>query len=112
VRDCVFCRIAQGEAPASIVYQDEGVVAFRDRNPQAPVHVLVIPREHYASLMELPEDGKLLERLLLAIKEVARATGIQGGFRSVVNCGARGGQTVGHLHIHVLGGRFMRWPPG
>ncbi len=112
MKECVFCRIARGESPARVVYEDETVVAFHDRNPKAPVHVLVVPRKHYTNLLELTEDGSLLEGLLRAVKGVARDTGIETGFRCVINTGPKAGQTVGHLHIHVMGGRFMSWPPG
>ena len=112
MRQCVFCRIVLGELPAEIVYEGDNVMAFHDRYPQASTHVLVVPKEHYRNIMELPEDGRLLEELLRAVKEVARATGIERGFRTVVNCGSRGGQTVEHLHFHLLGGRFMRRLPG
>lgn len=112
--DCLFCRIAAGEIPASLVHQDEHVVAFRDINPQAPVHVLVIPREHVASLDAVGDgDGGLLGRLFLAARDVARSQGLAGdGYRAVLNVGADGGQTVHHVHVHVLGGRALSWPPG
>jgi histidine triad (HIT) family protein len=112
--DCLFCRIVAGEIPADIVRQDERIVAFRDIGPQAPVHVLVVPREHVASL-EATGDGQadLLGALLGAARDVARQEGIaEDGYRTVLNVGADGGQTVHHLHVHVLGGRSMRWPPG
>lgn len=112
--DCIFCRIAAGEIPANIVYQDEDVLAFRDLNPQAPVHVLIIPRRHIATLNDVaPEDVQLLGRLLLAAKMVAEQEGLaEAGYRTVVNCNADGGQTVFHVHVHLLGGRSMNWPPG
>ncbi|MDX9767534.1 MAG: histidine triad nucleotide-binding protein [Ectothiorhodospiraceae bacterium] len=112
--DCIFCRIAAGEIPANIVYQDEDVLAFRDLNPQAPVHVLIIPRRHIATLNDIvPEDVQLLGRLLLAAKMVAEQEGLaEAGYRTVVNCNADGGQTVFHVHVHLLGGRSMNWPPG
>lgn len=112
--DCIFCRIASGDIPATVVHRDEHVVAFRDLHPQAPVHVLVIPREHVASL-DAAADGHsaLLGRLFLAARDVARAEGIaEDGYRTVLNVGADGGQTVHHLHVHVLGGRSLGWPPG
>lgn len=112
--DCIFCRIASGEIPAAVVHRDEHVVAFRDLHPQAPVHVLVIPREHVASLdAATDEHGALLGRLYLAARDVARAEGIaEDGYRTVLNVGADGGQTVHHVHVHVLGGRSLGWPPG
>ncbi|MGC8633108.1 MAG: histidine triad nucleotide-binding protein [Candidatus Limnocylindrales bacterium] len=112
--DCPFCRIAAGEAPARVVYADDQVMAFRDIAPRAPIHVLVIPRRHLASLMDLQdEDTPLLGRLVAAIQEVARREGIaESGFRVVSNNGHDGGQTVDHLHFHVFGRRFMTWPPG
>jgi len=110
---CVFCQVASGEKPASIVYEDELCVAFDDIHPRAPVHVLVVPRKHIASLNQGTEDEALLGRLLRAAADVARKKGIDGsGFRVVVNTNGEGGQTVFHLHLHVLGGRFMKWPPG
>ena len=110
--DCLFCRIASGEIPASIVAEDEHSVAFRDINPQAPTHVLVIPRTHVATLDDVTDPG-LLGRLLLFAAEVARREGIvTPGYRTVVNTNTGAGQTVFHLHVHVLGGRQMRWPPG
>jgi histidine triad (HIT) family protein len=112
--DCPFCRIAAGEAPARVVYADDQVMAFRDIAPRAPIHVLVIPRRHLVSLMDLQEeDTPLVGRLVSAIQEVARREGIAAsGFRVVSNNGHDGGQTVDHLHFHVFGRRFMTWPPG
>ncbi len=110
---CIFCRLAAGEVPAQVVHSDERAVAFRDINPQAPVHVLVIPREHVASLAEVEEEhADLLGHLLLVASRVARGEGLVDGYRLVVNCGRHGGQTVEHLHLHVLGGRGLGWPPG
>jgi histidine triad (HIT) family protein len=111
---CIFCRIVDGSVPSDRVLETEEVVAFRDLAPQAPVHVLVIPRAHRASLAALgPEDGPLAGALLRAAAEVARIEGIEAsGYRVVANTGAEGGQTVDHLHLHVLGGRGMNWPPG
>jgi len=111
--DCVFCKIASGEIPATIVHDDDDVVAFKDLNPQAPVHVLIIPRRHIASLDEATEDHRdLLGRLLLVAKELAATEGVEGGYRLVNNCGAPAGQSVFHIHVHLLGGRAMGWPPG
>ncbi len=111
---CVFCRVASGEAPASIVHEDELVVAFHDIHPQAPTHILVIPRRHIRSLNEArAEDGELLGRLLLVARDLAAARGIgERGYRIVANCGRAAGQSVFHLHVHLLGGRPMSWPPG
>ena len=111
---CVFCRIVAGEIPSTRVTEDDAVVAFRDIAPKAPTHILVIPREHIASAADLAEgDGPLLGRLFATAAEVARSEGIaDGGYRIVTNIGALGGQTVDHLHFHVMGGRQFRWPPG
>jgi len=109
---CLFCRIVRHEIPATIVREDEHVVAFRDIDPKAPTHVLVIPKEHIASLNDTT-DPTLVGRLLLAAKEIALAEGIaEDGYRTIVNCGAGAGQTVFHLHLHLLGGRSLGWPPG
>ncbi len=114
MRSCVFCRIVSGDAPSRLVYEDERVVAFHDINPQAPLHVLVIPRRHVATLNDLGEnEADLVGHLYLAARTVARQEGLlQRGYRTVVNCNADGGQTVFHLHLHLLGGRRMHWPPG
>lgn len=114
MRDCLFCRIAAGEIPARVLFSDDEIVAFHDIAPQAPVHVLVIPRRHVVSLAHTSEgDRALLGRLLFGCAEAARRCGLEsGGFRVVVNSGAQSGQSVFHLHLHVLGGRAMRWPPG
>ena len=112
--DCLFCRIAAGVIPADVVYQDDHVVAFRDINPHAPVHFLVIPRRHVASLNAAQEsDRDLLGRLFLAARDQARADGIaESGYRTVLNVGPDAGQVVQHVHMHVLGGRELGWPPG
>jgi histidine triad (HIT) family protein len=112
--DCLFCGIAAGEIPATHVHDDETVVAFRDINPQAPTHILVIPREHIASAADLsPEQDDLWAHLLQVALQLARSEGIDAdGFRIVTNVGRSGGQTVAHLHLHLLGGRPMTWPPG
>lgn len=113
--DCIFCKIAGGEIPSDKVYEDEEIVAFRDMNPQAPVHVLVIPKRHIASLDEVREedaDKELLGHLLAKVKEIAASLGLANGYRLVVNTGEDGQQTVQHLHFHLLGGRAMTWPPG
>jgi histidine triad (HIT) family protein len=112
--DTIFGRIAAGEIPADIVYQDDDLVAFRDLSPQAPTHILIIPRKPIRTLDSLEEaDAQLAGKLLLAAAKVARQVGIaDAGYRVVVNCNAAGGQTVFHLHLHLLGGRPMQWPPG
>lgn len=112
--ECLFCKIANREIPAEIVYEDKDAVVFRDINPQAPTHVLIIPRKHIPTLNDLaPEDAELIGRLHMVAKEVAAQAGIaEAGYRVVINCNAQAGQTVFHLHLHLLGGRAMRWPPG
>jgi histidine triad (HIT) family protein len=112
--DCLFCRIVAGEIPADSVYQDERCIAFRDINPQAPVHVLVIPREHMESLDEATQrDEAALGHILRVAARVANEQGLsESGYRTVINTGAGAGQSVFHLHVHVLGGRQLSWPPG
>jgi histidine triad (HIT) family protein len=112
--DCIFCRIASGEIESEVVYQDDEVVGFRDLNPQAPTHVLIVPRRHIATTNDLtPEDAALVGRLILAAKRIAEQDGIaRRGYRTVLNCNAEAGQSVFHLHLHLLGGRPMGWPPG
>lgn len=112
--DCLFCKIVARTIPAALIYEDELVVAFDDINPQAPIHSLVIPRTHFTSIAELQDaDVTLLGHLLLAGNKVASLKGIaDAGYRFVVNTGIHGGQSVFHLHLHVLGGRHMGWPPG
>ena len=110
--DCLFCRIVRHEIPAAIVREDEHTLAFRDIDPKAPTHVLVIPKTHVASLNDAG-DAATLGRLLLAAREIADAEGISAsGYRTVINTGADAGQTVHHVHLHLLGGRHMSWPPG
>ena len=110
---CVFCKVAKGIVRADIIYRDEEVVAFRDIHPQAPVHALVIPRRHITALWEAEEsDAVLLGRLLLACNKVAEQEVGQSGYRVVVNAGDDAGQSVDHVHFHVLGGRKLDWPPG
>ena len=112
--DTIFGKIARGEVPADLVYEDEEVLAFRDISPQAPVHLLVIPRRPIPTLNDAgPDDAELLGRLLLAAAKAAAATGIaERGYRVVLNTNEAAGQVVFHLHLHVLGGRSMQWPPG
>jgi len=109
----IFGRIIRREIPADIVYEDDSCLAFRDINPQAPIHVLLIPKKEIARLADAqPEDQALLGHLLLAANKVARQLGVQDAYRVVVNNGAGAGQSVLHLHLHILAGRPMRWPPG
>ena len=112
--DCLFCRIINGEIPASIVYKDDRVVAFNDINPQAPTHVLIVPRRHIASLNELStEDDGIVGEVVRRAAAIAKERGIAaGGYRTVFNTNAGAGQTVFHIHLHLLGGRSMHWPPG
>lgn len=111
--DCLFCKMARGEIRPDIVHEDDEIIAFRDINPQAPVHCLVVPRRHIATLDDLgPDDAGLLGRMYLTAQRVAAAQGLRQGYRTVMNCKDDGGQTVFHIHLHVLGGRRMNWPPG
>lgn len=114
IADTVFGKIARGEMDADFVYQDEDIVAFRDLNPQAPVHVLIIPRKPIATLNDVSaEDARLIGRLFQVAAKIAAQEGIaEQGYRTVINCNAQGGQTVFHLHVHLLGGRALQWPPG
>ncbi len=112
--DCIFCKIVSGDIPGDIIYQDDDVLAFRDLNPQAPTHILVIPKKHIATTNEIePEDAELVGKMYLAAKQIAKDEGIaESGYRCVLNCNAEAGQTVFHIHLHILGGRPMGWPPG
>ena len=112
--DCIFCKIATGEIPSEVVYEDDHVKAFNDINPLAPVHVVIIPRKHIATLNDaVAEDGELLGNMLLAAAKVARIKGVdEPGYRVVFNVNPEGGQVIFHLHLHVLGGRKMNEPPG
>jgi histidine triad (HIT) family protein len=113
VNDCIFCRIAAGEIPAKVVESDDRCVAFHDLNPQAPLHLLVIPRRHLASLADADaEDTALLGHLLVVARGLAKRLGLDDGFRVVINSGEAAGQSVFHLHVHLLGGRRLGWPPG
>lgn len=110
---CLFCRIVAGEIPATRVYEDDLCIAFRDLDPQAPTHVLVIPREHFASLNDAgPEREAVMGHALHLASVIAVQEGLTGGYRTVINTGADANQTVHHLHLHVLGGRMLGWPPG
>ncbi|MBR4196219.1 MAG: histidine triad nucleotide-binding protein [Synergistaceae bacterium] len=110
--DCIFCKIADGEIPTNFVYQDENVVAFRDVNPQAPVHILVIPKKHIASSATV-DDSSVWSSLMGSAVKIARELGLEAdGYRMVINTGKQGGQSVPHLHLHLLAGRNLGWPPG
>ncbi len=111
--DCIFCKIAGGDIPAKKIHEDEHAIAFLDIDPKAPVHFLIIPKAHMASLAHTePGDEALLGHLLALAPRLARDQRLENGFRTVINTGLDGGQTVGHLHVHVFGGRAMSWPPG
>ena len=111
--DCLFCKIAAGTIPSKKLYEDDRAFAFADVDPKAPEHFLIIPKKHIASLAHAaPEDEVLLGHLLTLAPKIAREQKISNGFRTVINSGPDGGQTVDHLHLHVLGGRQMHWPPG
>jgi histidine triad (HIT) family protein len=112
--DCLFCKILAGDIPADIVYESESAIAFRDINPQAPTHVLVIPRKHVSTINDLEEDDRaLVGDLFLAAKQIAAEEGIdESGYRAVMNCNEGAGQSVFHIHLHMLGGRGLTWPPG
>lgn len=111
---CLFCRIVNKQIPGKIIYEDELAVAFEDIQPQAPVHTLIVPKEHLATLLDVREEDKgILSHLLLVARNIAKSKGIaETGFRLVINNNPKGGQTIYHLHLHLLGGRQMHWPPG
>ena len=111
--DCVFCKIAKGEIPSKKAYEDDQILAFYDLDPQAPVHILLIPKAHIASANELNEENSaVVSHIFLTAAKLAKELGLEKGYRIVNNCGEDGGQTVQHLHFHLLGGRSMKWPPG
>lgn len=112
--DCIFCKIVNDEIPTTKIYEDDKVVAFNDINPQSPVHILVIPKDHIPSMNDIDEtNGEILSHIHLSIKNIAKDKNLaEKGYRIVNNCGEQGGQTVNHLHFHLLGGRNMQWPPG
>jgi len=114
MENCLFCKIIHGEIPANKVFEDEKIIAFDDINPQAPIHILIIPKEHFASLNEIPEEKKdVLSHLLLKARQIAREKGVaKSGYRIVLNTARDSGQEVFHIHFHLLGGRKMLWPPG
>jgi histidine triad (HIT) family protein len=112
--DCLFCKFVSGEIKPQTVYEDDDVLAFRDINPQAPCHVLIVPKRHIPTLNDLkPDDAELVGKLYLAAHKVAQQEGIdRAGYRTVINCNEQAGQTVFHIHLHLMGGRPMGWPPG
>ena len=112
--DCIFCKIVSGEIPSDFVYEDDDVVAFDDMNPQSPAHTLIIPKRHISTLNDLtPADAELIGKLFLGAKEVAKIKGVdEAGYRTLINCNKDGGQVVFHIHLHMMGGRRMGWPPG
>lgn len=112
--DCIFCKIVEKKIPAKIIYEDEHAIAFEDINPQAPVHTLVIPKKHISTALDVRDvDGKIISHLFNVCSKIAGDKGIaERGFRVVTNCNPESGQTVYHIHFHVLGGRLMHWPPG
>lgn len=114
MEDCLFCKIVNNEIPAELIFEDDRIVAFNDINPQAPIHVLIIPKEHIASLNDVPEEkGGLLGHILLRARQIAQNLGIwENGYRIVLNTARDSGQEVFHIHFHLLGGRRMTWPPG
>jgi len=111
-RDCIFCRIASGAVPAAPIYQSAEVMAIRDINPQAPTHLLIMPREHVSGILQVDPDSPIWRAMLRAVHEIAGSAQVADGFRLVINNGSNGGQTVKHLHMHMLGGRALMWPPG
>jgi histidine triad (HIT) family protein len=113
MNDCLFCKIVRREIPSKKVYEDEHTYAFEDIDPKAPTHVLIVPKEHLPGLKEAtPQDAELVGRCHLVAAHIARQRGIEEGYRTVLNVGPRSGQSVFHLHVHLLGGRDLRWPPG
>lgn len=111
--DCLFCKIANGEIPSTKVYEDESVLAFRDISPQAPVHVVLIPKEHYNNILEISAENPVINHMINAVQIIAKQEDMEEeGFRVVTNCKEFGGQTVDHLHFHILGKRKLTWPPG
>ncbi|MGV8146679.1 MAG: histidine triad nucleotide-binding protein [Alkaliphilus sp.] len=114
MEDCIFCKIGKKEIPANIVYEDEKIVAFKDINPEAPVHLLIIPKKHCSSIKDISrEDDLILRDIFNVINRLAKELGVhEEGYRIVNNCGDDGGQTVNHVHFHLLAGRQMKWPPG
>lgn len=112
--ECIFCKIVSGEIPCSKVYEDDSVLCFNDINPEAPQHVIIIPKKHIKSLNDLDaDDANLIGHIFMVAKEISKKLNIEkDGYRIVNNCGSNGGQSVNHMHFHLLGGRMMKWPPG
>ncbi len=111
--DCIFCKIIRGEIPSEKIYEDDHTFAFEDLNPQAPTHVLIVPKKHIVGLKEAPEeDAELIGRCHLTAAQIARDRGIESGYRTILNVGPGAGQSVFHLHVHLIGGRDLKWPPG
>lgn len=112
--NCIFCKIISGEIPAKKVFENDNIIAFNDINPEAPVHILIIPKKHIASVNDITEqDINIIGEIFLAAKEIAKSQGVsEDGYRVVTNCGEKAGQSVQHLHYHLLGGRNLKWPPG
>lgn len=109
--DCLFCKIVNGDIPSTKVYEDDYVYAFNDIEPQAPIHIIIIPKKHYSNILEI-DDDKIKSAIFNSIKKIAQEKDLNKGFRIVCNTGDEGGQTVGHLHFHMLAGRNLQWPPG
>ena len=114
MEDCLFCKIVKGEIPCTKVYEDDKVFSFKDIDPKAPVHILIVPKKHISSLNEITEeDSELIAYIFTVIKKLAKELGVaESGYRVVSNCGEDGGQSVFHIHFHLLGGRTLQWPPG
>ncbi|MFD3157587.1 histidine triad nucleotide-binding protein [Haloimpatiens sp. FM7330] len=114
MNDCIFCKIIKGEIPSNKVYEDDKILVFKDIEPQAPVHILIIPKKHITSLNELSkDDAQIIAHVFMKVQELARELGVsENGYRVVTNCGVDGGQTVEHVHFHMLAGRNLQWPPG
>ncbi|MBC2579247.1 histidine triad nucleotide-binding protein [Clostridium sp. DJ247] len=114
MEDCIFCKIIKGQIPCEKVYEDDIVLSFKDISPAAPIHVLIIPKEHISSLNDISEENsKIIAHIFIIAKKIAKDLGLsENGYRIVTNCGEDGGQTVGHIHFHLLGGRSLKWPPG
>lgn len=110
--DCLFCKIAEGDIPSTKVFENQSVIGFRDISPQAPVHIVLIPKTHYKNILEIPADTEIINEMIKAIQEIAKLEDLDEGFRVVNNCKEWGGQTVDHLHFHILGKRKLTWPPG
>ena len=112
--DCIFCKIIKKQIPCEIIYEDDEVMGFKDISPQAPIHIVIIPKEHFDNLNSLSEEQtKIIGHIFIVAKKIARSLGIdESGYRVVTNCGEQGGQTVEHIHFHLLGGRMLKWPPG